>query len=159
MITLENKQKKFVITPKVERSVTLTVRLETELNNYIEEIARKSGRSRNELINKALKFAFENLEFVMRYGSHTPCNVNKCCNSVGKEVPIEFWCPYVYDEAILRHYTTKSLEEWVTKKQVRRYPDSPPHINAHHPHLSLQFFFAINEMTKEKEKYLKSLAR
>lgn len=63
VITLENKQKKFVITPKVERSVTLTVRLETELNNYIEEIARKSGRSRNELINKALKFAFDNLEF------------------------------------------------------------------------------------------------
>lgn len=63
MITLENKQKKFVVTPKVERSVTLTIRLETELNNYIEEIARKSGRSRNELINKALKFAFDNLEF------------------------------------------------------------------------------------------------
>ena len=63
MILLENKQKKFVITPKAERSVTLTVRLETELNNYIEEIARKSGRSRNELINKALKFAFDNLEF------------------------------------------------------------------------------------------------
>lgn len=63
VITLENKQKKFVITPKVDRSVTLTVRLETGLNNYIEEIARKSGRSRNELINMALKFAFENLEF------------------------------------------------------------------------------------------------
>lgn len=58
-----NNQKKFVVTPKIERSVTLTVRLETELNNYIEEIARKSGRSRNELINKALKFAFDNLEF------------------------------------------------------------------------------------------------
>lgn len=60
---MENKQKKFVITPKIERSVTLTIRLETELNNYIEEIATKSGRSRNELINKALKFAFDNLEF------------------------------------------------------------------------------------------------
>ncbi len=59
---MENK--KFVITPKTERSVTLTVRLETELNNYIEEIARKSGRSRNELINKALRFAFDNLEFI-----------------------------------------------------------------------------------------------
>ena len=60
---MENKQKKFVITPKNERSVTFTVRLETELNNHIEEIASKSGRSRNELINKALKFAFDNLEF------------------------------------------------------------------------------------------------
>lgn len=54
---------KFIITPKTEKSVTLTVRLDSELNNYIEEIALKSGRSRNELINKALKFAFDNLEF------------------------------------------------------------------------------------------------
>lgn len=102
---------------------------------------------------------FENLEFKMRYGSHSPCNAKKCCNSVGKEVPMEFWTPYVYDEAILKHYQTKTLEEWITKKQVRRYPDSPPDINIHHPHLSLRFFFAINEMTKEKEKFLKSLAR
>jgi hypothetical protein len=102
---------------------------------------------------------FESLEFKMRYGSHTPCNATKCCNSVGKEVPMEFWTPYVYDEAILKHYQTKTIEEWVNKKQVRRYPDSPPNINIHHPHLSLQFFFIINEKTKEKEKYLKSLAR
>lgn len=61
---MEHTENKFVITPKTEKSVTFTVRLETELNNYIEEIARKSGRSRNELINKALKFAFDNLEFV-----------------------------------------------------------------------------------------------
>ena len=68
---MENKTKKFIITPKTERSVTLTVRLETELNSYIEEIARKSGRSRNELINKALRFAFDNLEFIDPEESHT----------------------------------------------------------------------------------------
>ena len=60
---MNNKSNKFVITPKTERSITMTIRLETELNNRIEEIARKSGRSRNELINKALKFAFDNIEF------------------------------------------------------------------------------------------------
>jgi len=60
---MNNKSNKFVITPKTERSITMTIRLETELNNHIEEIARKSGRSRNELINKALKFAFDNIEF------------------------------------------------------------------------------------------------
>ena len=59
---MENKPPKFVVTPKTERSVTITVRLDMELNNYIEDIARKSGRSRNELINKALKFAFDNLQ-------------------------------------------------------------------------------------------------
>ena len=60
---MSNNSNKFIITPRTEKSVTLTVRLDSELNNYIEEIARKSGRTRNELINKALKFAFDNLEF------------------------------------------------------------------------------------------------
>lgn len=60
---MNNKSNKFVITPKTERSITMTIRLETELNNRIEEISRQSGRSRNELINKALKFAFDNIEF------------------------------------------------------------------------------------------------
>ena len=60
---MENRKNKFIITPKTEKSVTLTVRLDAELNSSIEEIALKSGRSRNELINKALKFAFDNLEF------------------------------------------------------------------------------------------------
>lgn len=58
-----NNSNKFIITPKTEKSVTLTVRLNAELNEQIEEIAQKSGRSRNELINKALKFAFDNLVF------------------------------------------------------------------------------------------------
>ena len=60
---MNNKTKKFIVTPKNEKTVTFTIRIETELNSYIEEIALKSGRSRNELINKALKFAFDNLEF------------------------------------------------------------------------------------------------
>ena len=60
---MSDKPNKFVVTPKTEKSVTFTVRIETELHNRIEEISRKSGRSRNELINKALRFAFDNLEF------------------------------------------------------------------------------------------------
>jgi len=38
----KNTDNKFIITPKTEKSVTFTLRLETELNNYIEEIARKA---------------------------------------------------------------------------------------------------------------------
>lgn len=55
--------KKFVITPKTERSVTVTVRIEMETHQRLEELVIKSGRSRNELINKAIKFALDNLEF------------------------------------------------------------------------------------------------
>ncbi len=55
--------KKFIITPKTERSVTVTVRIEKESHDRLEELVIKSGRSRNELINKAIKFALDNLEF------------------------------------------------------------------------------------------------
>lgn len=55
--------KKFVVTPKTERSVTVTVRIEMETHQRLEELVIKSGRSRNELINKAIKFALDNLEF------------------------------------------------------------------------------------------------
>ncbi len=60
----KNKQPKFIITPKADKSVTMTVRLESETNRRLEELSAKSGRSRNELINKELKFALSNLEFM-----------------------------------------------------------------------------------------------
>ena len=55
--------RKFVVTPKTGRSVTVTVRIEMETYQRLEELVTKSGRSRNELINKAIKFALDNLEF------------------------------------------------------------------------------------------------
>lgn len=55
---------KFVVKPKTERSVTMTIRIDNELNNKLEELALKSNRSRNELINMSLRYAFENIEFI-----------------------------------------------------------------------------------------------
>lgn len=60
----KNKQPKFVVTPKTEKSVTMTIRLEAETNRRLEDLSLRSGRSRNELINKALQFALNNLEFM-----------------------------------------------------------------------------------------------
>lgn len=55
---------KFIVTPKDEKSVTLTIRIYPEINAKLEDLSRQSNRSRNELINRALEFAFNNLEFV-----------------------------------------------------------------------------------------------
>jgi len=57
-------EKKFIVTPKTERSVTVTVRIEMETHERLEQLVIKSGRSRNELINKAIRFALDNLEFI-----------------------------------------------------------------------------------------------
>ena len=55
---------KFVIKPKTDRSVTMTIRIDGELNQKLDALSQKSNRSRNELINMSLRYAFENLEFV-----------------------------------------------------------------------------------------------
>lgn len=55
---------KFVVTPRTERSVTMTIRIDTETNGKLEEVALQSGRSRNELINMAIRYALSHMEFV-----------------------------------------------------------------------------------------------
>jgi len=59
---------KFVVTPKSD-SVTMTIRIQPDVNERLESLALQSGRSRNELINMALAFALNNLEFVSESGS------------------------------------------------------------------------------------------
>lgn len=55
---------KFIVTPKTERSVTMTIRIDKELNDELEALALKSNRSRNELINMSLRYALQNIEFM-----------------------------------------------------------------------------------------------
>lgn len=47
-----------------DKTVTFTIRISTELQEQYDELAAKSDRSRNELINLALKYALDNLEFI-----------------------------------------------------------------------------------------------
>lgn len=64
-----DKSKKFVIRhrsldSKEENSVTMSLRISRELQKKYDDLANKSGHSRNQLMNDALKFALENLEFI-----------------------------------------------------------------------------------------------
>lgn len=60
--------KKFIVKPKSEdkkddRFVIMSLRIEKELQEKYDELAKKSDRSRNELMIMALKYALDNLEF------------------------------------------------------------------------------------------------
>ncbi|MFR7479497.1 MAG: CopG family ribbon-helix-helix protein [Acutalibacteraceae bacterium] len=57
-------KEKFIVTPKTTRSVTMTIRIDSELSEKLDQLALKSKRSRNELINLSLRYAFDNLEFI-----------------------------------------------------------------------------------------------
>ena len=58
------KDKKFIIKPKTTKTITMTIRIDEEINDKLDELSLKSNRSRNELVNTALRYAFENLEFI-----------------------------------------------------------------------------------------------
>lgn len=53
---------KFVITPKEEKTVTMTIRIDTSLQEEYNKLAAKTNRSRNELICMALQYALDTME-------------------------------------------------------------------------------------------------
>ena len=46
---------KFIVTPKEDKSVTMTIRIDNDLS-------AKTNRSRNELISMALQYALDHME-------------------------------------------------------------------------------------------------
>ncbi|MCM1303763.1 MAG: CopG family transcriptional regulator [Lachnospiraceae bacterium] len=52
---------KFVITPKEDKGVTMTIRIDRTLQEQYSELASKTNHSRNELICMALQYALDNM--------------------------------------------------------------------------------------------------
>ena len=53
---------KFVITPKEDSTVTMTIRIERALQEEYNQLSARTNRSRNELITMALRYALDNME-------------------------------------------------------------------------------------------------
>lgn len=53
---------KFVIEPKEDKAITMTIRIDRVLQERYNELSVKTNRSRNELIGMALKYALDNME-------------------------------------------------------------------------------------------------
>ena len=53
---------KFVFTPKEDSTVTMTIRLDRELQEQYNQLSIRTNRSRNELISMALRYALDNME-------------------------------------------------------------------------------------------------
>lgn len=53
---------KFIITPKEDKTVTMTIRIDRELQEAYNQLSIKTNRSRNELISMALKYALSHME-------------------------------------------------------------------------------------------------
>lgn len=53
---------KFIVVPKEEKTVTMTIRIDKVLQEKYNELSKKTNRSRNELIGMALQYALDNME-------------------------------------------------------------------------------------------------
>ena len=53
---------KFIVTPKEDKTVTMTIRIDRSLQEEYNELSARTNRSRNELISMALRYALDNNE-------------------------------------------------------------------------------------------------
>lgn len=58
----EKNMEKFIITPKEDKTVTMTIRIDKSLQEQYNELSAQTNRSRNELIGLALQFALDHME-------------------------------------------------------------------------------------------------
>lgn len=85
--------------------------------------------------------------------AHTPYpNVIRCCNNAGNPCNSEKpYCDIDYSCAWLRHYTTKSTQEYLQKLE-RGYPDHK--MTEEEIRSLIEVYFGINEDTPEKREYI-----
>lgn len=101
-------------------------------------------------IKSILKGGLDNIHF----GGNPHCTDSnlKCCNASGVRVENRPWQMIDYRQAYLKHYVTKSLEEWYTNKMKRGSGDRPYET-------FIQFYkdryFKYNKPTQEKVIWLK----
>ena len=90
---------------------------------------------------------------------HTPtCIDYHCCNPSGE--PVSTNSPfqnYDFSVAYIRHYSTKTIGEWVRNKMKRGIPDRSE--DSWKETLNLEFFFRFNRRTEEKQLYAERLLK
>ena len=53
---------KFIITPREDKTVTMTIRIDRTLQERYNQLSAQTNRSRNELIGMALQYALDHME-------------------------------------------------------------------------------------------------
>ena len=53
---------KFIVTPKEDKTVTMTIRIDRSLQEQYNALSARTNRSRNELISMALQYALNHME-------------------------------------------------------------------------------------------------
>jgi len=101
-------------------------------------------------IKSVIRGYIDDIKIEWKRNSHTPDTVLACCDSRGREIENSFspFCDYDFSVAYLKHYTTKSVEEYC-EKIARGFPDMTPN-NFDEQHDMAERYFRYNKKTQEK---------
>jgi hypothetical protein len=84
---------------------------------------------------------------------HTVLNI-KYCNSIGDGCSNSPFESYNFKFAYIKHFTTKTIEEWINNKIKRGYPDGNK--DWFKKNNIIDKFFKYNDITDEKNEYIKN---
>ena len=97
-----------------------------------------------------IKGGIEN--FKWRGNPHVPGMSIKYSDSLGNQSESSAFQPYNFTKAYIKHFTTKTIDEWINNKKVRGVADRIH--KAFNISYSVDNFFKINNKTDEKIKYI-----
>lgn len=103
----------------------------------------------NRHVKCIVKGGLGNITFGNPHVPNTPLTAYNASNKRCQNSPFQ---PIDYETAYIKHFTTKTIEEWMTRKMMVGVPDrsQKTFITSYNDR-----FFKINETTKEKLDYLK----
>ncbi len=108
----------------------------------------------NEIIKCIIKSKLKNIQLKTVHLFTNDILKSTTYNSIGELVNnIEYWQPIHYELAYIKHFTTKTIEEWVNNKLKRGTGDRTD--SQFKETYNIERFFKYNKMTHEKLKYLK----
>ena len=82
---------------------------------------------------------------------HTPKDLDvRVVDASGRECANDYFKPYDFSVAYIRHYVTKTIVEWVIKKSRGRVA-----VASSSEYYSFERFFLYNDRTEEKEKVIR----
>lgn len=108
----------------------------------------------NRVVKSIIRTNIKNIH--LHNGPHLFFNniLNKTtCNNVGILVKIDYEQNINYDLAYIKHFLTKTIDEWINNKCKRGVGDR--NLETFYKTYSIERFFKYNKITKEKLNYLK----
>lgn len=109
----------------------------------------------NNHIKSIIRGGLKKVEY--KVNPHTPQTVSKCCNNRGIACNgASAFEKYNFDDAYLRHFSTKTIEEYCNKLK-KGFPDGLWDINKMAEPLLETRFFRYNDVTQEKLDVIKEM--